>query len=75
MVKFIILHVPREPRFTSVQLQTVVDIFVGIGLIGLGSVAVPTIFERGSSAITVFGLVLSFVSWYIAVEVASKIRT
>ncbi|MBU0569442.1 hypothetical protein KKB40_01525 [Patescibacteria group bacterium] len=73
MVEFIILHVPRKPRFTDAQLQTFVDVLVSVGLVGFGTVAVPAFLEKGSFLGFIFGLVLSVVSWYIAVSIAGKI--
>ena len=59
MVKYILLHVPEEPRFTDAQLQTLVDILVGSGLVGFGSVAIPAVLEKGSMLMFSAGLVLA----------------
>ena len=73
MVDLIILKVPKEPRFTDTQLQTLVDILVGIGLVGSGTIAVPVILEKGSILDLSIGLVLSIFSWYIAFSIAGRI--
>ena len=67
-------NIPKEPRFTNSQLVLIIDIFKDVGLLNLGSVALPIIFDRWSMVMFVSGLTFSFVSWYIAFKISGKIK-
>lgn len=42
------MWVPEEPKLTAAQLKTVVDICVGLGNLGAGSIVVPALVDRWS---------------------------
>jgi len=60
--------------FTSSQLQTIVDICIAVGEIGLGTVAIPIIFDKGSVVGIFGGLVTCFVFWYISIRISRNIK-
>ncbi|KKR87325.1 MAG: hypothetical protein UU32_C0006G0027 [Candidatus Woesebacteria bacterium GW2011_GWB1_41_10] len=60
-------------RLTNSQLKTTVDVCVDIGMIGLGSVSIPVVLNRGSMIVVGYGLVISFIFWYIAVRLSREI--
>ena len=54
-------------------MKTIVDICVGVGIVGLGSVVVPVAFEKGTDFMMVFGLAVSIGFWYIAIRLSEEI--
>lgn len=60
-------------NLTSNQIKTLVDIFVGVGIVILGSVSIPIAFNLGSIVLLVLGLATSLVFWYIAIRVSKFI--
>ncbi|OGM29529.1 hypothetical protein A2630_00865 [Candidatus Woesebacteria bacterium RIFCSPHIGHO2_01_FULL_44_10] len=73
MGKYLVAWVPEEPRLSHTQLQTIVDICVNIGTVGLGSVVLPTIIGRWSVPAFVFGLTGTLGFWYAAIRVSRRI--
>ncbi|MBX4205745.1 hypothetical protein KW795_00955 [Candidatus Microgenomates bacterium] len=73
MRKFLFVLIPQEPRLNLRQLKTIVDIFVGVGMIGFGSVVIPAIVDKFSAQFVVFGMVIALSSWYIAIRLSKKL--
>ncbi|MBI4034823.1 MAG: hypothetical protein HY381_00315 [Candidatus Chisholmbacteria bacterium] len=74
MTNFLLSQVPRNPRFTSAQFQTLVDICIGIGLVALASVVLPAAIDRGDTSVLLLGIATTLVFWSLAMWLAKKIR-
>ncbi len=70
MSRYLFLLIPKEPGLTRSQIKTLVDICIAVGEIGLGTVAIPVILEKGSSLGLAAGLALCLGFWYIAIRVS-----
>lgn len=66
----LIVLVSKIPLLNRFQVQTIVDIYINIGSICLGSVALPVIFDQGSEIAVLTGLVGTALFWYTAVRTA-----
>jgi len=72
-----LLEKPKRPQFSTGQLDKLADIFVGLGILVIGSVVLPTIFpgldKQGvGSVILGVGTALSF--WIIAIYLMKGIN-
>ena len=67
------MWVPREPILTAGQLKTIVDICVGLGNIGAGSILVPALIDKWSPFSIVSGLLIALIFWSVAVLISRKI--
>ncbi|MEK7550685.1 MAG: hypothetical protein AAB535_02780 [Patescibacteria group bacterium] len=61
-------------KFTNYQLKTLIDIFVGVGMIGVGTIAIPVALDRGSLEIIGLGIATSFMFWYTAIKISRQIQ-
>lgn len=73
MGEYLLMWVPEEPKLTVSQLKTIVDICVGLGNIGAGSIVVPAVVDRWSPFFVVLGLSLAGLFWVVAVLLSRKI--
>ena len=63
----------KMKNLTSSQVKTLADIFVGVGVVILGSVSIPIAFNLGSTSLLTFGIATSLVFWYIAIRISKYI--
>lgn len=67
------MWVPEEPKLTVAQLKTIVDICVGFGNLGMGSVVIPALFDKWSPSFVISGLLVAFGSWLAAILISRRI--
>ncbi|TSC85232.1 MAG: hypothetical protein G01um101416_1029 [Microgenomates group bacterium Gr01-1014_16] len=68
------MWVPKEPVLTGSQIKVLVDIFVGVGMVGVGSVVVPALFDKQSLGQVILGLVVTLCFWVAAIYTARNIE-
>ena len=61
-------------KLTNSQLKTLVDIFVGVGMIGLGTVALPAVLDKGNPGVIFLGIVTTLTFWYTAIRISKRIK-
>lgn len=74
MARYLLLLIPQDPKLTRVQMQTLTDICIGAGMVSLASVAIPSIFERGSEMTIIVGVVATLVCWYTGLLLGGRIK-
>ncbi len=76
MTDYLLIFIPKEPQLTRVQLQTLIDMYIGVGLIGIGSSVIPILLNNDSISIFDFCivLVLIIISWYSAMRIGGQIK-
>jgi hypothetical protein len=73
MDKLLLVIVPKTPRFTLSQFQTLVDICVGVSLVTLASIVLPAVIDRGFEPMLIFGGIGTVSLWVIAFWLSRRI--
>lgn len=74
MSEYLLLITPKHPRFTTAQLQTLVDILVNAGSISVGSILIPALFNNFSTLNLIIGICGGIIFWLVAVRTAKYIN-
>lgn len=72
MSKYLLMVVPRKPLLVVSQFQALVDMSVGAGLVSLGSILIPALFDKGTSLSVIYGVTGVIVFWSMAIWFAGK---
>lgn len=72
MADLILLLVTKAPRLSSKRLNRLSEICADIGLVSLGSVALPAILDKLNLILIVSGLLSSAIFWSASIWLAGK---
>ena len=67
MRSFIFQIIPRQPRVNVKVLDKLSDIFIGVGHLMIGSIALPYIVDKFDPSFIMMGVLSALISWSISI--------